>query len=199
MSQPFELKAATCTSLKNKAKMGVFDGTSKTIKYLNYCSVTHTFSSTNLAYTRDIGYHSGGMFKNPDYERCYHLSLSFFDPETKEPDSKNSDLTDEWLSLFFGNHKNLLWAEPPKSDRGKKLDVWHYRLFVHSDWNTPLLPKGEVYSKRDTPVDWKSWSELQAEKKEDFDKLSEAMKNLTEKDLERWAEGFLRRESDRHE
>lgn len=196
--EPYELKVVVARRLENKARTGIFDGTSATVKYLNYCSLSHP-SGTNLAYTRDIGYHSGGMFKNPDYDRCYHLSLSFFDPETKEPDSKNSDLTDEWLSLFFGNDKNLLWAEPPKSDRGKKLDVWHYRLFVHSDWSTPLLPKGEVYSKKDTPVDWKSWSELQAENKQDFDKLNEAMQNLTETDLQRWAEGFIEREGRRHE
>lgn len=130
---PFESKSALAQSLKNKARTGVFDGSGNSRRYTQYCSVTHHFSGTNLAYTRDLD------FRPP--RKVLHLSLSFFDIESLAPVAKNTTLTEEWLDLFFGDHKKLLLVQPPQSEEGIKLDVWHYRLNVHSDWSTPV--KGE--------------------------------------------------------
>ena len=69
--------------------------------------------------------------------------------------------------MFFGPTKNLVWAEPPYSLDGKRGDVWHYRVFYAEGWVAPILPCGEVYSKRDTPANWLSYSDvLQKEKDE---------------------------------
>lgn len=99
-------------------------------KYALYCSRSHASSGTNLGYTRDIG---TGIYKN-----LLHLSLSFFDVLSLQPLPKNTALTEEWLDLFFGDYKKLLLVQPPQSEEGLKLDVWHYRLNVHSDWSTPV-------------------------------------------------------------
>lgn len=157
------LPSSVAKEMRNRAFTGFFRGSLKESKsYLNRCSAVHQPTGTSIGFTRDLGHHSSGWFRNPDYERCFHLSLSFRDPHTGEFTSKNQKLTDEWLSLFYGDNKRLLWIEPPCYEIGKKLDVWHYRLFVHIDWETPLLPRKEVYTKTFTPPGWKSWSEVQA-------------------------------------
>jgi len=117
--------------------------------------------TTSLIFTMDSGMHSVGWWKNPFYERCYHLSLSFWYPNgTVAP--KNDKETKEWVELFFYPHANWVWVEPPFWEVGKKKGVWHYRLFADEHW-VPFLPKGEVYSKEFTELGWKSWSELQYE------------------------------------
>lgn len=125
------------------------------------CSRIHKESGTRLIFTRDEGYHSSGWWKNPDYERCFHLSLSFVGVSGDEvfllPKSRR--LTEEWITLFFGPDKGLLWAEPPYSREGKASDIWHYRLFCTPDWK-PFKPSGEVYDRTWTPRGWKSFSDL---------------------------------------
>jgi len=100
----------------------------------------------------DIGYHTSGWWKNPDYERCYHLSISF-------PGGRNNKKLEHILNKFFGNNKRLLWCEPPYSEEGKKAGVYHYRLFCDENWQ-PIFPRGEVYSTQFTEMGWKSFSEL---------------------------------------
>lgn len=36
--------------------------------------------------TRDIGYHTSGWWKNPDYERCFHVSISYPGGTNKKKD-----------------------------------------------------------------------------------------------------------------
>lgn len=149
--------------MKVIASMYLFDGrdTPQNMIVLDKCHAWYN-TTTSLIFTRDIGYHSGGWWKNPDYERCYHLSLSFCAPNG-ERQPKSERLTKEWVELFYQDHVNLVWAEPPYFEVGKKDDTWHYRLFCDEHWQ-PILPRGEVYSTQFTERGWKSWSELIFEK-----------------------------------
>jgi hypothetical protein len=108
-----------------------------------------------VIYSRDTGHHSSGWWKNPDYERCYHLSLSF-------EGGHNRKTAERWCKALFGDNVSKLWIEPPFSPAGLAREVWHYRLFCDAAWQ-PLVPRGEVYSKDWTPADWKSWSDIHGE------------------------------------
>jgi len=112
-----------------------------------------------VIFTRDTGHHSSGWWKNPDYERCYHLSLSFHDVETTQPASHQTALAERIARAFFGDNVSKLWIEPPYSDEGRTRDVYHYRLFCDQGWQ-PIVPRGEVYSRELTERGWKSWSDL---------------------------------------
>src|SRR5262249_14385874 len=48
------------------------------------------------------------------------------------------------------------------TEHGRKLDVWHYRLFCDPGWQ-PIKPRGEVYSRELTEAGWKSYSDLSEE------------------------------------
>lgn len=155
--------------MKARAQCSTFHGISNPLSfvgqhdkfYLNYCSGVHETLGTKLIFTRDEGYHSSGWWKNPDYERCYHLSLSFFDIFTGEPGPRNEKLTAQWVDAFFGENKKFVWCEPPYSPDGLSRTVWHYRLFCDPAWQ-PIHPRGEVYSKTFTEKGWKSFSEIMA-------------------------------------
>ena len=58
------------------AKSGTFDGSAHT-DYLESCRWFVERYDCIIILTRDVGYHTSGWWKNPDYERCYHLSISF--------------------------------------------------------------------------------------------------------------------------
>ena len=119
---------------------------------------------TTMIFTRDVGHHSGGMFKNPDYESCLHLSLSFQTIIPPRPARKSERLTKMWLDAFFPpDYQRCLWAESPKSEKGQALDVWHYRVFCDNRWQ-PIVPRKEVYTTEFTALGWKSFSELHAGK-----------------------------------
>jgi len=133
-------------------------------KYIRRCTHYDAKSGTLMIFNRDQGPHSHGWWKNPDYERCFHLSLSFKDPVTgQHRGERDAILTKVWLDLIYGSNQKYIWCEPPVGKDGKRLIVWHYRLFMQPDWKTPLLPRGEVYSKENTPPGFKSFSEVQAE------------------------------------
>lgn len=59
------------------AKNGIFGGTSGTMDYLDKCRWFLERYDCIIIFTRDEGAHTCGWWKNPDYERCYHLSISF--------------------------------------------------------------------------------------------------------------------------
>jgi hypothetical protein len=115
--------------------------------------------------TRDGGMHSGGWFKNPDYERCWHLSLSFRTPDGLVPLPRDPALSRQIVAAVFGGASRMLWVEGPKHpDRDiAVLDVWHYRLMCDEHWR-PIIPRGEVYSKEFTERGWRSFSEIHGRK-----------------------------------
>lgn len=155
-------KAAIVRWLKQSAMHGFYTGTTSTRAYVESCKAYAEGPDqigSLLILTRDIGMHTGGWFKNPDYERCWHLSLSFVAILTGERLPKQRRLTDEWLNLVFGDSCRLLWCEPPYSPHGKKGNVWHYRLFCDAAWQ-PIKPRKEPYTREFTEIGWKSFSEL---------------------------------------
>lgn len=147
---------AVVRRMKARADAGVFDGLSMSpyfLRCLHYCENTQAM----LIFTRDVGMHSSGWWKNPDYERCYHLSISF--EVAGVPLPQNHKDARRWCEAFFGGDTKLLWIEPPYSLEGKQREVYHYRLFCDEGWQ-PIKPRGEVYSREWTPADWKSWSDI---------------------------------------
>ena len=129
-----------------------------------------------VIFTRDEGHHTCGWWKNPDYDRCEHLSLSFrdMDGQSIDPDPV---MTRDTINHFYGDHARLVWSEPPYSDEGKKSGVWHYRVFYAPDWKTPLLPRGEVYTKEFTEAGWLSSSANQARIDEEIERLRERLED----------------------
>jgi len=158
----YTLKDTVVRWHRKMAARGFFDGTGASQVYLLRCRSYHPLTGTGITFTRDTGHHSSGWWKNPDYERCYHLSLSFWDPLTRASRPHDTKLAKEWVELFFGDDRRKLWCEPPWSDDGKKYDVWHFRLFCDPSWS-PIVPRDEVYTKTWTEAGWKSWSDVQYE------------------------------------
>lgn len=148
--------------LKRQAMFDLYDGIpdQRSRSYLYKCTAAHLPGWTCAILTRDIGHHSSGWWKNPDYERCWHLSLSFRDPANGALRTRDKELTQQWIEAVFGETKNLIWAEPPTYPEGKKNDTWHYRVFWSEGWKAPLLPRGEVYTREFTPANWLSYSDL---------------------------------------
>jgi hypothetical protein len=159
--------------MKNRAARGTWDGRRHPVTdlYFRSCIRDHNRTGSRLIFTRDTGHHASGWFKNPDYERCLHLSMSSYDPQpaiwapgdppvgTGSLDWKVARL---WAELFFGAALPKVWIESPKSAAGKERDVWHWRLFCDERWQ-PILPRGEVYSLEFTEKGWKSYSQLREE------------------------------------
>lgn len=165
--------AAFIHALKREAWTGFWNGTEEAAltpvimkgktreSYFMRCRMVDFKLGIVGIFTRDVGYHSSGWWKNPDYERCYHLSLSFFDPESRQARPRDKGLTAMVLDGLFARDKRLIWCEPPYTAEGKRDDVWHYRLFCDKAW-TPIKPRGEVYGKELTEANWLSWSDYQA-------------------------------------
>lgn len=142
--------------VKAWAQKGFFDG-QNTNAYFADCRWYIQQYECSIIFTRDIGHHTGGWWKNPDYERCYHLSISF-------AGGKNKNGLAKIIDGLFGENKKMIWIEPPYSEHGKSKEIWHYRLFCDEHWQ-PIQPRGEVYSTEFTERGWKSYSDLQATKK----------------------------------
>jgi hypothetical protein len=157
--------ARVAANMRAVAETGTFDGRITPLNqlYLHLCRRLDSHTNTLLIFTRDTGHHTSGWFKNPDYERCLHLSLSPVPTSLWTPRGRDLDRTvrDAWLAAFFGEHVRLLWAESPKSLEGWRVGVWHWRLFCNERWE-PVHPRGEVYSTELTEAGWKSWGERQA-------------------------------------
>lgn len=136
------------------------------LDYGERCRVYHGPLGMIALLTRDEGHHTSGWWKNPDYERCLHLSLSFLDPNSFLPRERDKKLSAEMVESVFGATKRLVWTEPPYSEAGKERDVYHYRVFyADKAYTVPLLPRGEVYSKEFTEAGWLSWSDFEAREK----------------------------------
>lgn len=143
--------AETFDRIRKTANHGVFDGINIT-EYFESCRWWLERFDCILIFTRDVGHHTSGWWKNPDYERCYHLSISF-------PGGRSRKKEQYILQKLFRGNCRLLWCEPPYSSEGKKAEVYHYRLFCNEGWE-PIMPRGEVYSTQFTELGWKSFSEI---------------------------------------
>lgn len=144
------------------AATGEFDGrdSPQAGAYLRACRHLDNRAGTLLIYTRDSGHHSSGWFKNPDFERCLHLSLSFVEPWAwHRALPHNRKLAEAWARAFWGDRFRWSWGEPPVTPDARRREVWHYRLFCDEHWR-PIKPRGEVYSTEFTARGWKSASEL---------------------------------------
>jgi hypothetical protein len=152
---------------KLRAQRGIYDGRvdARDMRLLRYCSHLYSIEpdrSARLIYTRDRGHHSSGWWKNPDYERCLHLSISFCVNPTYAAlpfDRKRAQIIAE---AFFEGDVRKCWVEPPYTPEGKRGGVHHYRLFCDPAW-MPMLPRGEVYNADFTEAGWQSFSELHGE------------------------------------
>ncbi len=142
----------TFSRIRKIAEHGLFDGKSHNDNYLTSCRWFLEKFDCSVIFTRDTGHHACGWWKNPDYERCYHLSICFRGGRSK---SKLRKI----ISGLFGNSKKFIWEESPFSNEGKANEIWHYRVFCDQGWN-PILPRKEVYTKEFTELNWKSSSEL---------------------------------------
>jgi hypothetical protein len=116
-----------------------------------------------IIFTRDVGNHTGGWLKNPDYERCYHLSLSFRTANGKSLLPQNKRIAMELVDLFYSFDSRLLWVESASSRAGVLHDVWNYRLFADRNWQ-PIQHREEVCTKELTDKGWKCFSEIQGQK-----------------------------------
>lgn len=137
--------------MRRTAATGTYDGVGMG-SYFESCQWWWERYGCTMVFTRDVGHHTSGWWKNPDYERCFHLSVSF-------PGGKNKKALEKLLAGLFGTNRKLLWVEPPYSVLGIRAQVWHYRLFCDEHWQ-PIKPRGEVYSTRFTEKGWKSFSEI---------------------------------------
>lgn len=156
--------------LKIAAQSGFYSGlieTAGAAAYMERCKGWHRPTGTGLIFTRDIGYHTSGWWKNPDYERCYHLSISFRDPETGELAPFDYQRGERWARKFFGHDIRWLWVEPPYSPEGKACGTHHYRLFCDAGWH-PIKPRREVYSTEFTEIGWKSFSDIHGHRAKDY-------------------------------
>jgi len=137
--------------IKIASVIGVFNGTGETL-YFHACKWWIEQFECSVIFTRDVGHHTCGWWKNPDYEQCFHLSILF-------PGGRKKGHLKKILKGLFGKSINNLWIEPPVTEFGKSKHVWHYRLFCDKNW-TPIQPCGEVYSTQNTPKGWQSYTEL---------------------------------------
>jgi len=159
-------RAALCAAASTGFYMGLIrDARDKA--YIDGCRQVDYRNGILLLFSRDVGHHSNGWWKNPDYERCWHLSVSFFDPQTLEPRQFDSRLAWRYARLMFGDDTRWCWIEPPFSAEGKLRGVHHYRVFADEDWQ-PMKPRGEVYTKDFTEAGWKSFSEIHGAETRNF-------------------------------
>lgn len=156
------------SELRRRAKHGLFNGqqTPEGMRYLRHCRLVDDVTGTVLIFTRDSGHHSSGWLKNPDYERCWHLSTSPAPSLILIPGEQRADPDPKtlaaWLHAFYGESKRYVWSESPKTPEGKARGVWHWRLFCDEHW-VPLLPRKEVYTREFTEAGWKSASQVLSE------------------------------------
>lgn len=158
--------------MKHNAQLGIFTGLIEEVQssYFQKCRRLHEETGTLLIFTRDIGHHTSGWFKNPDYEQCYHLSISFHDLEHQSYRPFEPELAKSWCHAFYGDWTRFIWEEG-QTDEAKNdphlPESRHYRVFCDLAWN-PIIPRGEVYTKDFTEKGWKSWSDVQHERKEEL-------------------------------
>lgn len=150
-----------------------YDGRNEFTPYFRRARQIHEKTGTSLMFTRDKGMHSSGWFKNPDYDRCYHLSISFWDmetnPEQPAPRPYEHNLAQLWVNLFYGDWTRYVWTESTALE-SLPCEVWHYRVLCNPKWQ-PIVPRKEVYSREFIEKGWQSFSDQRADRIEIVNKL----------------------------
>ena len=170
--------------IKSRALAAICDGrqNARNAAYMDLCAHFHGHSGTLILFSRDEGHHSSGWMKNPDFERCWHLSLSFRTPFPTWPEERIANpralaqlgaviglapfdwkLARQWVDAVLGSDAKLAWTESPKSPQGLELGVMHWRVFADESWQA-IKPRGETYSKQLTEAGWQSWSDQNIER-----------------------------------
>lgn len=161
--KPLDLTAVV-KAMRAKAMTGTFDGSTRSHHYMRVCRTEHHPSRTVAILTRDVGYHTTGWWKNPDYERCWHLSLSPMPSMIHVVGTVEAELDARtqraWLDAVFGEDLKRTWFEPPM-DRTFQC-IGHWRLFCDEHWE-PITPRKEVYTREFTEAGWRSMSEVLAD------------------------------------
>lgn len=135
---------------------------------------------TRICLTYDFGTHASGWWRNSDYDRCWHVSISHpqenrlaisrigtpeglleiqsphplhgkqFVGQVVEPPSDEE--TRAWARAAFPHHYRWCWIEPPASrlDPYRLPGVSHVRLFLNQQ-DQPIKPEGEVYRLKPYP------------------------------------------------
>lgn len=106
-------------------------------------SLTDSESFTSIIITFDVGYHNSGWWKNSQYDRCLHLSISMNDG--KNVSKSTEEEINAWIDLVFKDtHPDAMkWLWHETGFKHKTVD--HYRLFYSKITNQPILPQGQVY------------------------------------------------------
>ncbi len=131
--------------------------------YFQKCQHFEPLTGTNLIFSRDEGHHSSGWWKNPDWERCFHLSICFRGQnDVRKIQPFDEALAKVWVLHLYGPWRRFIHRESPRSDEGKQLKVHHFRVWANRNWE-PLIPQGEVYSRDKTPRGYKTTSEREHE------------------------------------
>lgn len=157
--------AQIAKSLRRRALTGTFDGRPQFGGYIEYCRRICGELQTVVIFTRDTGHHSSGWMKNPEFEQCWHLSLSplassiIVPGGTTQLGELDVETRRRWVRAFYGEHARSTWYESAKSPQGKARNVEHFRLFCDEQW-IPRLPRGEVYSTELTALGWRSASQV---------------------------------------
>jgi hypothetical protein len=156
--------AQVAKSLRRRAWMGVFNGRPEGQRYVTFCRRICAETGSVVIFTRDTGHHTSGWMKNPDFERCYHLSLSPKPSEIVLPGVEpiaelDAKTRNAWVRAFFGDDARYTWLESAKSEHGIRRGVEHFRLFCDAGWK-PILPRGDVYSTAFTELGWRSASQV---------------------------------------
>lgn len=161
MNKLYNKRVIIINQLRQNAMFGVNDGTEKCYDYLQKCRFVVHYGglATSIIFTRDVGHHTSGLWKNPDYERSFHLSLGYFESSTMKPVAVNLKESKAWVDIAFPDMQQYIWVGPPITNEGKAAGVYHYRVFCDPSWN-PIIPRKEVYSKDFTPAGWKSYSDV---------------------------------------
>lgn len=126
---------------------------SQGIRYHSFARAFDERTGALLLYSREIWPPltiAGAGTKLNSYWR--HLSLSFHETDIeagpdrygrmREPKPADRKTTELWIEAFFGCHQRYVLAEPPLTDRGRKFDVWHYRLPCFAETWEPLGRRG---------------------------------------------------------
>lgn len=103
-----------------------------------------------------------GFWKNIDFARCLHLSISFRDPCTNQTVPWCNATAKRIVAAVFGIDARLTWWEPAYTPEGKFRGVQHWRLFYSPNWSMPIHPKGEPHT-LNVPFGWNEWTEYQAD------------------------------------